>query len=268
MVLGGAYGGSLLSPVDKVLLNIHRTLAKKNRATRDIRKGEIGHCGQAGLNEYKQSQGACDFNTQTSAINPRQSRVKSTRPPLPRGYFSRAAWVAATLPGWTHYRYPETGPRLQAETTRPPCPREMPQRPLVRHRGPTQSSAKCPQLPCPRPFPKKCLGTQRPRPDSQRSPSAASSAPRGTNQHLHSHVRHQRQMKPQRRLRRLSSIHPQPAPRESPSVYLAFLSPRIRVRHWVDEGQGKGAEAVAAGAAERWCESKWNTARRAAAGIR
>lgn len=79
---------------------------------------------------------------------------------------------------------------------------------------------------------------------------SCSRAPRGTNQRLHPHVRHQRQMKPQRWLRRLSSIHPQPAPRESRSVYLAFLSPRIRVRHWVDEGQGKGAEAVAAGAAE------------------
>lgn len=59
-------------------------------------------------------------------------------------------------------------------------------------------------------------------------------------------------MKPQRWLRRLSSLHPQPAPspRESRCVYLAFLSPRIRVRHWVDEGQGKGAEAVAAGTEE------------------
>ncbi|XP_040352642.1 uncharacterized protein LOC121044433 isoform X1 [Herpailurus yagouaroundi] len=31
-------------------------------------------------------------------------------------------------------------------------------------------------------------------------------------------------------------------------IYLAFLSPRVRVRHWGDEGQGKGAEGVAAGA--------------------
>lgn len=99
---------------------------KKNRAARDIRKGEIGHCGQTGLNEYKQSLGACDFNTQTSAMNLRQRRVKSSRPPLPRRYFSRAAGVAATLPGWTHYRHHEAGPRLQAETTRPPGPREMP----------------------------------------------------------------------------------------------------------------------------------------------
>lgn len=130
---------------------------KKNRAARDIRKGEIGHCGQTGLNEYKQRLGACDFNTQISTRNPRQRRVKSTRPPLPRGYFSRAAWVAATLPGWTHYRHHEEGPRLQAETTRPPGPREMPQRHLVRHRGPTQSSAKCLQLLYPRPFPRSAL---------------------------------------------------------------------------------------------------------------
>lgn len=30
-------------------------------------------------------------------------------------------------------------------------------------------------------------------------------------------------------------------------IYLAFLSPRVRVRHWGDEGQGKVAEGVAAG---------------------
>lgn len=231
-----------MSPVDTVFLNIHRTVAKGTGPPGTSGK-EIDHYGQTGLNGYKQSLGACDFNTQTSAMSPRQRRVTSTRPPLPRGYFSRAVWVAATLPGWTHYRHHEAGPRLQAETTRPPCPREMPQRPLVRHCVPTQSSAKCPQLQCPQPFPKSALA----RSDLDPTPSVRLLQPRGTNQCLHPHVRHQRQMKP---LRRLSSIHPQPAPRESRSVYLAFLSPRIRVRHWVDEGQGKGAEAVAAGAGE------------------
>lgn len=46
-----------------------------------------------------------------------------------------------------------------------------------------------------------------------------------------------------------------PGNRESRSVYLAFLSPRIRVRHWGDEGQGKGAEALAAGSSRRGADA-------------
>lgn len=39
-------------------------------------------------------------------------------------------------------------------------------------------------------------------------------------------------------LRRPSSTRPAPA-RESGGIYLAFLSPRVRVRHWGGAGQGK-----------------------------
>lgn len=109
-------------------------------------------------------------------MNPRQRRVKSTRPPLLRGYFSRAVWVAATLPGWTHYGHYEAGPPLQAETTRPPGPREMPQRPLVQHPGPTRSSAKSPQLLCPRPFPRSALARR----DLDPTPSVRLLQPRAT----------------------------------------------------------------------------------------
>lgn len=181
-------------------------------------------------------------------MNPRQRRVKSTRPPLLRGYFSRAVWVAATFPGWTHYRHTKRDLRSK------PRPRAL----LARERCLSGPSCGIPAQPGLR-LSARSFRTHDPSPEvpwhaetSTRLPAFASCsrAPRGTNQRLHPHVRHQRQMKPQRWLRRLSSIHPQPAPRESRSVYLAFLSPRIRVRHWVDEGQGKGAEAVAAGAAE------------------
>lgn len=74
----------------------------------------------------------------------------------------------------------------------------------------------------------------------------------GPNQRLRPHVPRRRPKKPPRRAA-APVCHP---PRGSRRVYLAFLSPRIRVRHWGDEGQGKGAEAGGGGSCGGRCRCK------------
>lgn len=128
--------------------------------------------------------------------------------------------------------------------------REMPQRPLVRHRGTTQSSVKCLQLLCPRPFPRSALARR----DLDPTPSVRLLQPRATrDKPAPPPARATPETDEAAEVAAAPVFSPSPAcphPRESRCVYLAFLSPRIRVRHWVDEGQGKGAEAVTAGTEE------------------
>lgn len=127
----------------------------------------------------------------------------------------------------------------------------MPHQPFVRHRSPSQTSAQCSQLLCLRPFPRSALpgrdlgatrGIRLLQPRAKRdkpAPPPARATPETDEAAL--------------RLRRLSSNRsPAGAPgnRESRSVYLAFLSPRIRVRHWGDEGRGRAPRRWRRGAAK------------------
>lgn len=146
-------------------------------------------------------------------MNPHQRRAEPSGPRLTRGYFSRVAWLAATFPTGGIAGHHGTGPWLQTETTRPPGSREMSHQPFVWHPGPSQTKAKCPQLLSPQPYPRSALpgrdlGLTRsvrllqPRAKrDQPAPPPARATPETDEGTL--------------RLRRLSSIGPRPAPRES-----------------------------------------------------
>lgn len=177
-----------------------------------------------------------------------EPRTKDRLPPLgPRlpGRALRSHGAAASVPG------PARGTRAASPAAQDAAPPRAPQH------GQVHSSTRHQQTPGGRHRPRVDLPWERTRPariaTSRRATGGTGRVSRPT-----------RAREAGRRwnvwLRRPSSTRPAPA-RESEGIYLAFLSPRVRVRHWGGAGQGKVLSLWRRGRGEpnspRQCWPQW-----------